>query len=66
MVEDCGLGCPAKLYSEDKSIAKAQLKELWQAYLDCKYRYSPETSKHMNEIMSEYQLNILIDPFCID
>ena len=66
MVEDCGLGCPAKLYSEDKSIPKAKLKELWQTHLDCKYRYSPETSRRMNEIMSEYQLKILIDPFCID
>ena len=38
MVEDCGLGCSAKLYSEDKSIAKTKLKELWDSYLDCKYR----------------------------
>ena len=66
MVEDCGLGCSAKLYSEDKSIAKTKLKELWDGYLDCKYRYSPETSKRMNEVMSEYQLKILTDPFCID
>ena len=66
MVEDCGLGCSAKLYSEDKSIAKTKLKELWDRYLDCKYRYSPETPRRMNEVMSEYQLKILIDPFCID
>jgi hypothetical protein len=66
MVEDCGLGCSAKLYSEDKSIAKTKLEELWDRYLDCKNRYSPETSKRMNEVMSEYQLKILIDPFCID
>ena len=66
MVEDCGLGCSAKLYSEDKSIAKNNIEELWDRYLDCKYRYSPETSKRMNEVMSEYQLKILIDPFCID
>ena len=66
MVEDCGLGCSAKLYSEDKSIAKTKLKELWDRYLDCKYRYSPETSRRMNEVMSAYQLKILIDPFCID
>ncbi len=66
MVEDCGLGCSAKLYSEDKSIAKTKLKELWDRYLDCKYRYNPDTSRRMNEVMSEYQLKILIDPFCID
>lgn len=66
MVEDCGLGCSAKLYSEDKSIAKTQLKELWDRYLDCKYRYRSETSRRMNEVMSEYQLKILIDSFCID
>jgi len=66
MVDDCGLGCSAKLYSEDKSIAKTKLKELWDKYLDCKYRYSPETSRRMNEVMLEYQLKILIDPFCLD
>lgn len=65
-VEDCGLGCSVKLYSEDKSIAKTKLKELWDRCLDCKYRGRLETLRQMNEVMSEYQLKILIDPFCID
>ena len=66
IVEDCGIGCPAKLYSENKSITKAQLKKLWDKHLDCKHRNTPETTRRMNAVMTEYQLKILIDPFCID
>jgi hypothetical protein len=28
LIEDCGLGCPAKLYSDDKSMAQETLQEL--------------------------------------
>jgi hypothetical protein len=66
MVEDCGVGCPAKLYSEDPSITKEELQELWDMYLDCKYRLSPEGSQRMDEVMTKYQLKIVVDPFCID
>jgi hypothetical protein len=66
LVEDCGLGCLAKLYSEDKSITKSKLKELWDKYLNCQSRFQPEPSRPMKEVMSENQLKILIDPFCID
>ncbi len=66
MVEDCGLGCLAKLYSEDTSLTKEALQELWDQYLDCKYRLSPEGSKRMDEVIAKYQLKIIVDPFCID
>jgi hypothetical protein len=66
MVDDCGLGCPAKLYSEDKSLAKVELGDLWDKYLDCRYRSTPKAVSRMNEVMSEYRVKILIDPFCDD
>ncbi|MBN1255813.1 MAG: hypothetical protein JXA50_11115 [Deltaproteobacteria bacterium] len=66
MVETCGLGCPAKLYSEDASITKEKLQKLWDTYLACKHRVTPEGSKRMDKIMSKYQLKIMVDPFCID
>lgn len=66
MVETCGPGCPAKLYSEDTSLTKEKLQELWGTYLDCQYRSTPEGSKRMQEVMSKYRLKIVADPFCID
>lgn len=66
LVEDCGLGCPAKLYSEDASLTKEKLQKLWDKYLDCKVRSTPEGYKRMNKVMSKYKLKIMADPFCID
>jgi hypothetical protein len=66
MVEDCGLGCLAKLYSEDRSLTKDQLQGLWDAYLDCEHRFTPHGSQRMDEVMSKYKLKIVVDPFCID
>jgi hypothetical protein len=66
MVEDCGLGCPAKLYSENPSVTKEELQELWDTYLDCKFRSIPEGYKRMDKVMSKYKLKIVVDPFCID
>lgn len=66
MVETCGLGCPAKLYSEDTSLTKEKLQDLWDTYLDCQYHSTPEGSKRMDEVMSKYRLKIVADPFCID
>ena len=66
LVEDCGLGCYAKLYSEDPSVTKEKLQELWDKYLDCKYRLSAEGSKRMDTVMTKYQLKIIVEPFCID
>ena len=62
LVEDCDLGCSAKLYSEDKSITKPKLKELWDKHLNCPSRFQPEPSKPMSEVMSEHQLKMLTDP----
>lgn len=68
MVEDCGLGCPAKLFSEDPSITKEKLQKLWDKYLDCKIRSTLTLKgyKRMDKIMAKYKLKILVDPFCID
>ena len=66
MVEDCGLGCPAKLFSEDTTVKKEELQALWDTYLDCKYRLSAESSQRMEEVIAKYQLKIIVHPFCID
>lgn len=66
MVEDCGLGCPAKLFSEDTTVKKEELQALWDTYLDCKYRLSAESYLRMEEVIAKYQLRIIVDPFCID
>jgi hypothetical protein len=66
MVEDCGLGCPAKLFSEDTTVKKEELQALWDTYLDCKYRLSAESYLRMEEVIEKYQLRIVVDPFCID
>jgi hypothetical protein len=66
LVEDCGLGCLAKLYSEDRSLTKNQLQELWNNYLGCEHRFTPAGSQRMDEVMSKYKLKIVVDPFCID
>jgi hypothetical protein len=66
MVEDCGLGCPAKLFSEDTTVKKEELQALWDTYLDCKYRLSAESYLRMEEVIAKYQLRIVVDPFCID
>ena len=66
LVEDCGLGCPAKLYSANKSLTKEELQELWNQYLDCKFRFNTESSQRMDEVMKKYRLKIIVDPFCID
>ena len=68
MVETCGLGCPAKFFSEDPSITKEKLQELWDKYLDCKIRstLTLKRYKRMEKVMSKYKLKILADPFCID
>ena len=66
IVEDCGLGCPAKLFSEDTTVKKEELQALWDTYLDCKYRLSAESYQRMEEVIAKYQLRIVVDPFCID
>lgn len=66
MVEDCGLGCPAKLFSEDTTVKKEELQALWDQYLDCKYRLSAESYQRMEEVIAKYQLRIVVDPFCVD
>jgi hypothetical protein len=64
MIEDCETGCPGKLFSEDESITKDRLKELWDQRLACGLR-KPETGDAMSEVLSKYRLQMAFDPFCV-
>ncbi|HAH06563.1 MAG TPA: hypothetical protein DCM05_08560 [Elusimicrobia bacterium] len=63
-IQDCDTGCPGKLFSEDGSVSKEKLGELWDQQLACKHRQS-ETNGDITETLSKYGLQTAFDPFCV-
>lgn len=62
-VADCETRCKAKLYSEDGSVGKEKLSQLWEKHLSCQARFS-ESGGEMDAVMARYKLQIKADPFC--
>jgi hypothetical protein len=64
-VDDCGLGCEAKMHSKDPLVTRKMLKNLWEEYFKCSER-SAIKQKERDRIREAYQLEWLTDPFCHD
>ena len=65
VVEDCGLGCPVKMYSKDSDTTEDVLKRLWDQHFACGRR-STGNEKARSEIEKKYQIEWISDPFCLD
>jgi hypothetical protein len=65
VVEDCGLGCNVKMYSQDKDVTKDTLQKLWDQYFACGRRSNPNR-KERSSIEERNKIKWISDPFCID
>lgn len=63
VVEDCGRGCAVNLFSRDPAIARDDLKRMWAEHLNCESAWS---AAEQTEVIKQYQLELLLDPFCTD
>ena len=65
VVEDCGLGCSVKMYSQDKDVTKDTLQKLWDQYFACGRR-SNANKKERSSIEERNKIEWISDPFCVD
>ncbi len=65
VAEDCGLGCPIKMYSKDSEVTEDTLRALWDQHFACDRRTN-ENQKVRSEIERKYQIEWISDPFCVD
>jgi len=65
LVEDCGLGCEAKMYSKDPELPIETLRRAWDQYFACGVR-SAADQEIRAKIRDQYQIEWLTDPFCHD
>jgi hypothetical protein len=65
VVEDCGLGCNVKMYSQDKDVTKDTLQKLWDQYFACGRR-SNANKKVRSSIEERNKIEWISDPFCVD
>ena len=63
LVNDCGLGCPVKLFSGNPDTTKAELKTIWDSHLNCA---APIPESEKTEIKEKHKLTLISDPFCKD
>jgi len=56
---DCGTGCPIKLYSDDPTVTRELLRDLSKSDLHCR-----NTSKVRRKVFRQYSIKRLHYPFC--
>jgi hypothetical protein len=59
------LGLRAKFHSKDPAVNAAMLHEPWDRYFDCAKRSGVDPAV-IDELRGRYQVELLVDPFCVD